>query len=87
MDIYNLVSFCGLFILMLIAWLLSANRKILNYRCIIWGVGLQLLFGLLVFHAPGSTKLFLWLNDSVVKLLNAATEGQKFLLPRLLERG
>lgn len=78
-DIYNLVSFCGLFVLMLLAWLFSANRKLLNFRCIIWGVGLQLLFGLLVFRAPGSTRFFLWLNDLVIKVLNSATAGQQFL--------
>ena len=79
MSIYNLVSFCGLFVLMFLAWLLSSNRRVLNVRCIGWGVGLQLLLGLLVFHAPGSTELFCRLNDLVVSALGAATAGQKFL--------
>ena len=30
MDIYNLVSFCGLFIFMFLGWLFSANRRILR---------------------------------------------------------
>jgi len=31
MDIYNLVSFVGIFILLGLAWLLSANRRNVNY--------------------------------------------------------
>ena len=79
MDIYNLVSFCGLFIFMFLGWLFSANRRILNVRCIVWGIAIQLLLALLVFRTPAATKLFLWLNDVVVKVLESATAGQKFL--------
>jgi CNT family concentrative nucleoside transporter len=79
MSIYNLISFCGLFVLMFLAWLFSANRRLLNIRCIVSGVALQLVLAFLVFYAPGSTKLFIWLNDLVVKVLNSATAGQKFL--------
>ncbi len=32
MDIYNLVSFLGVFILLGFAWLLSANRRNVNVR-------------------------------------------------------
>jgi len=79
MSIYNLVSFCGLFVLMFLAWLFSTNRRLLNVRCIFWGVVLQLVLAFLVFYAPYSTRVFLWLNDFVVKVLSSATAGQKFL--------
>jgi len=79
MDIYNLVSFGGLFVLMLLAWIFSANRKILNLHCIGAGLALQLLLGLIIFRAPASTKVFLWINDLVVKILDAAGYGQRFL--------
>jgi CNT family concentrative nucleoside transporter len=79
MSVYNLVSFCGLFVLMFLAWLFSENRRLLNVRCIFWGVGLQLALAFLVFYAPYSTRIFLWLNGLVVKVLSSATAGQKFL--------
>jgi len=87
MDPYNLVSFVGIFVLMAMAWGLSSHPRRLNWRCIGFGVGIQLLLGLLVFWAPGSTKLFLWLNDLVAELLKAATAGQKFLFGPLAEAG
>jgi len=87
MDGYNLVSLAGVFVLMAIAWGLSAHPRRMNWRCIGSGVAIQLLFGLLVFRAPGSRELFLWLNDLVASLLGAATAGQKFLFGPLAEMG
>ena len=37
MDTYNLVSFTGIFILLGFAWLLSNDKKNMNYKVIIWG--------------------------------------------------
>ena len=56
MDVYNLGSLAGLFARMAIAWLFSANRRNLNFRCIITGTAIQLILGTLVFVAPGSTR-------------------------------
>lgn len=58
MSIYNLISFAGIFGLLLIAWLCSANRKILNWRVIFWGTAVQLAFAAVVFWAPGSRFFF-----------------------------
>jgi CNT family concentrative nucleoside transporter len=68
---------------MAFAWLLSANRRIINWKVIIWGVGLQLLFALFIFTVPAGTKIFLAINNIVVKVLDCATAGTKFLFGRL----
>lgn len=52
MDIYNLVSFCGVFIFMFLGCFFSANRRILNVRCIVWGLVIQMSLALLVFRTP-----------------------------------
>jgi CNT family concentrative nucleoside transporter len=87
MDIYNLVSFAGLFVLITAAWTLSRSRRRMNFRCIALGVSVQLAFGLLVFRAPGSRELFRWLNDAVVRVLTAAQAGQVFLFGPLADKG
>lgn len=79
MGIYNLISFIGIFALMVVAWLFSTNRRLMNWRAIGWGVGLQLALGAMVFHAPHSKDLFQWLNGAVVRILGAAKEGQMFV--------
>ena len=79
MDVYNLVSFLGMFVFLALAWALSTNRRCVNWRVLGWGVGLQLLLALVVFRLPGSSRAFVWLNDAFLKLLAAASHGQRFL--------
>ena len=42
------VSFVGLFVLLAIAWLMSNNKRKIRPRVIFWGVGLQLLFAMII---------------------------------------
>lgn len=83
MDIYNLVSFAGIFILMFLAWLLSSNKRNINYRVIIWALVIQFVFGAFIFLIPAGAKVFLYLNDVVVKVLGSASAGAEFLFGRL----
>ena len=80
---YNLVSFLGIFILMAFAWAVSANRKVVNWRVILWGVALQMLFALFIFVVPAGSKVFLFINTVVVKVLDSAMTGTRFLFGRL----
>ena len=80
---YNLVSFSGIFILMAFAWALSTDRKVINWRAIVWGTALQLVFAVFIFVVPAGSKLFLLINDAVVKVLDSATAGTRFLFGRL----
>ncbi len=79
----NLISFGGIFILLLVAWLFSSNRKVINWRVVIWGLILQLLIAMFIFVVPVGSKLFLLVNDAVVRILDSATAGTKFLFGRL----
>src|SRR3990172_11190206 len=80
---YNLVSFSGIFILLAFAWALSTDRKVINWRAVVWGTALQLIFRSFIFVVPAGSKIFLLINDAVVKLLDSATAGTKFLFGRL----
>lgn len=80
---YNLVSFCGLFGFMLLAWLFSTNRKNINWRVIIWGLVLQFSFACFVFVIPFGSKMFLAINDIVVQVLGCAAQGSRFVFGNL----
>jgi len=80
---YNLISFAGIFVLMAFAWMISSNRKTINWRVIIWGTALQLILAIFIFVVPAGSKVFLFVNDAVVKLLDSATAGIRFLFGRL----
>lgn len=83
MTFYNLQSFGGLFVLIGIAWLLSADRRQFNLRVVAWGLGLQFLFASFVFLLPVGSHIFLYVNDAVVKVMESAAAGAGFLFGRL----
>ena len=87
MDVYNLVSLAGLVVLMGVGWVFSADRRRMNWRVIGFGVGIQLLLGLLVFRAPGSRAAFEWANKAVGRVLDAAKLGQNFVFGPLATEG
>ena len=75
----NFISFGGLFVLMLIAWLLSADRKKFDKKTVIGGLMFQFAMGILVFAVPGSKEVFLHLNTLAINVISGAMEGIKFL--------
>lgn len=80
---YNLISFAGIFILMSIAWMISSNRRVINWRVIVWGMTLQFLFAFFIFIVPAGSQIFLFINDAVVRVLDSASAGTRFLFGRL----
>jgi len=85
MYAYNFISMIGILALLAIAWTLSADRRRMNFRVILWGVGLQLLLAFVVFRAPGSTKAFKWFNRAVIDFFHAAMEGNRFVFGPLAD--
>lgn len=80
---YNVISFLGIFGFIAIGWLFSTNRKKTSWRLVLSGVTLQLIFAVFVFVLPVGSQLFLWLNDMVLKVIDASTAGTKFVFGSL----
>jgi concentrative nucleoside transporter, CNT family len=78
--LHHLISLAGFFTFAAMAWILSENRRKVNWKTIGWGMGLQLAFGLLIFRLPGAQQVFVLLNDAVLGLLNVSKSGSAFLL-------
>lgn len=76
----HLISFAGFFAFAAVAWLVSANRRKVNWKTIGWGMGIQLALGLLIFRVPGAQLIFVWFNDAFLGLLDASKSGTAFLL-------
>jgi len=83
MEIYNLVSFCGIFALMGVAWLVSESRRTVNWRVILWGTALPLLFALFLFIVPAGARVFIFINDVLIRILDSSAAGARFLFGRL----
>lgn len=76
----------GLVLILGIAYLMSNNRKAINYRTV--GVGLALQFGLAVFilKVPIGQRIFQVLGDLVNKVLEKANKGADFVFSSLVNR-
>jgi CNT family concentrative nucleoside transporter len=79
----NIISLIGAFLLIIFAWALSSNRKVVNWRVIFWGLAMQFGFALFVFVLPAGVKFFLYLNRIVVGILDSAGAGTRFVFGRL----
>lgn len=79
MQIYNLISFLGIFGMMGVAYLLSENRKAINFRTVGVGVSLQIAFGFFVFFTNFGKTIFDFLNKAALKLLSFADVGAQFV--------
>ena len=75
----RLTGFLGIVVLLGIAFLLSNNKKRINYRLVIWGIGIQWLFALLILKSPIGKPIFSYLDKAITKLISFADAGSDFL--------
>lgn len=64
----RLISLVGLLTLMGIAWAFSKHRRSIRWRTVFWGVGLQLLFALIILGKENLSYLGMFLFGSLVAL-------------------
>ncbi len=69
----------GVFVLLGIAYAISEDRKNINFRLIIWGLSLQLVFAISILKTPIGKPLFGFLDKSISKLISFSNEGSNFL--------
>jgi CNT family concentrative nucleoside transporter len=79
----RIVSFFGYFILLMVAWSLSTNRKNVNWRVIGWGAAIQVVFAAFIFIIPAGVKFFVFINRIVLAVLDSAMAGTEFVFGRL----
>lgn len=80
----KMIGIIGLFVLVGIAFLLSDNKKRINWRLVSIGVGMQIVFALLILKFPPGRKLFEVVSGVITKLLDYTKEGSGFLFGDLL---
>ena len=69
----------GVLALLGIAYLLSNNRKAIKPRTVLWGLGLQLLFAIIILKVPFVKSQFSNIDDIFKKLISFSDAGSDFL--------
>jgi CNT family concentrative nucleoside transporter len=75
----SLQSLLGIFAMLLIAWGLSENRRVLAWRGVIAGVVLQFVLALVILKVPLFQRILFALNHLVDVLNNATRAGTSFV--------
>ena len=77
--LYRAVSLSGLLVMIGLALLLSVNRRGVNWRPVLWGVGLQLVFALILLNPVLQEFFFTTVDSGVRKLISFSEEGANFV--------
>jgi CNT family concentrative nucleoside transporter len=80
----RLVGILGIATMLGLAVLMSYNRKAINWRLVASGLGLQLLFGLIVLKTEAGRAVFSWIGDAITGLLRFQEEGARFVFGNLV---
>ena len=70
----------GIIVLVGLAWLLSSNRKAINWRTVGGAFALQFLLAILILKTPGVDQVFDWIARAFVKVISFTDFGSDFLL-------
>ena len=82
----KLVSLLGLVVFIGLAWLISANRKSFPWRTVLWGLGLQFAFALLILKTAPGRAVFDFAKSGAERLIDAAVEGAKMVCGPLADQ-
>ncbi len=76
----------GLVVLIGIAFLFSNNKRQINWRLVAIGIGLQLLFAVLVILTPWGSQVFDVIGQFFVKIIGFTNEGASFVFGVLADQ-
>ena len=74
----------GLVLIFSIAFIMSNNRKAINYRLVFSGLAIQIGLAVFILKIPVGKSIFAWLGDAVTKILNFSQAGAAFVFGPLV---
>ncbi|WP_010134163.1 NupC/NupG family nucleoside CNT transporter [Ochrovirga pacifica] len=73
------IGVVGILLLLSIAYLMSNNKKAISFRTVLWGLGLQIIFSLVILKTKIGLPFFSFFDKTIKKLLEYADKGGDFL--------
>ena len=82
----RLIGILGILVILGIAFLMSNNKKAINYKTVGVGFVLQIFFAIFIFKVPLGQKIFLGLGKFITKILDFAIDGGSFVFGPLMHK-
>ena len=79
----RLMGFVGLLVILGIAWLVSNNRRAIRRKTVLWGLGLQFVFAVLVLKTQVGQDVIRFCAHAVTSVLGSSEAGSRFLFGQL----
>jgi concentrative nucleoside transporter, CNT family len=73
------IGIIGIVLILGVAFLISNNRKSINYRTVGMGLLLQIVFAVFILKTPLGQAIFAWLGKAVTKVLDFSDKGGEFV--------
>ena len=74
-SILRIQSAGGIIVMLLLAWIMSSHRKVLQRRVIVGGIILQMLLAVFVMRTNVGQRVFKWLGDLFTGMLGFVDKG------------
>lgn len=75
----RIISFCGLFVMIALAWLMSSDRRRISLRIVVGGLVLQMAFALFILKTSLGKIVFQAMGDFFTSTLNYVDAGSEFV--------
>lgn len=79
MEFGKLTGILGIFLIILIGYLFSNNRKLIDFKLVTVGLLLQVITGIFILKVPIGKKIFELIAKVVISILDFSQEGGKFV--------
>ncbi|RCJ35626.1 nucleoside transporter NupC [Nostoc punctiforme NIES-2108] len=73
------ISALGILVFLSISYAFSVNRRAVRWRIVVWGLGLEFVFALVIIKTPWGLNVFKSLGDIVSQFLAFSDVGAKFV--------
>lgn len=80
------IGILGVIVILGIAYLFSENKKKINWRLVATGLGLQIIFALIILKVPFGRKVFEAASGFITRILDFTAEGTTFLFGNLTDQ-
>lgn len=80
---YRFTGLLGLILFLALAYVFSTNRSAIRWRTVAWGLGLQVLFAVVVLKSTVGQRIFATAGDGINKLLAHSVTGSSMVFGHL----